>query len=267
MNAERMPFDSRLRPRLASGDRLRGIFIGLPSPALVEMCAFAGFDFVVIDNEHGSSDLQTTEHMLRAARATGILGIVRCLTHDVPRVLDIGASGVQVPMIGNVREAEELVKMVRYPLPGGQGGSRGSAFSTRAAGYGAFGGPAHTRRSNDGIGLIAMIETPEGVANAFEIASVPGIDAVFVGPNDLAHTMGHDNRWHDPEVAQAIAHTLREVARAGKCPGTLAFSQQDEDLLAVLGTRYFCSVISNVITQALREAARVPADATDAKSC
>lgn len=266
MNAARMPFDDRLRLRLASGERLRGIFVGLPSPALVEMCAFAGFDFVVIDNEHGSADLETTEHMLRAARATGILGIVRCRVHDLPRVLDLGASGVQVPMVGNAREAEELVKLVRYPLPGGQGGARGSAFSTRAAGYGAFGGPAHTRRSNEGIGLIAMIETPEGVANAFDIASVPGIDAIFVGPNDLAHTMGHDNRWRDPEVEQAIAHTLREVARAGKCPGTLAFSQDDEDRLAVLGTRYFCSVISNVITQALRDAARVPAKTADPAS-
>ncbi|MFM8547021.1 MAG: 4-hydroxy-2-oxovalerate aldolase, partial [Betaproteobacteria bacterium] len=63
MSTVRMPFDDRLRARLASGDRLRGIFVGLPSPALVEMCAFAGFDFVVIDNEHGSSDFETTEHM------------------------------------------------------------------------------------------------------------------------------------------------------------------------------------------------------------
>lgn len=253
------PFDDRLRPMLASGQRLRGIFIGIPSPALVEMCAFAGFDFVVIDNEHGSANLETTEHMLRAARASGIVALVRCLPHDISRVLDLGASGVQVPMVGSAEQARELVRQVRYPLPGGQGGARGSAFSTRAAGYGAFGGAAHTRGSNDGIGLVVMIETPEGVRHAHEIASVPGVDAVFVGPNDLAHSMGHEHRWQDPEVAAAIEHSLREVARAGKCPGTLAFSQPEEDRLAGFGTRYFCSVISNVITRALGEAARVPA--------
>jgi 4-hydroxy-2-oxoheptanedioate aldolase len=173
-------------------------------------------------------------------------------------VLDMGASGVQVPMVSTVEQAQELASMVRYPLPGGKGGQRGSAFSTRAAGYGAFGGPGHTSRSNDGIGLIAMIETPEGVANAHAIASVPGVDAIFVGPNDLAHSMGYENRWQEPAVAQAIEHTLREVARAGKCPGTLAFSQADEDRLAAFGTRYFCSVLSSVVTQALKQAARVP---------
>jgi 4-hydroxy-2-oxoheptanedioate aldolase len=252
----RMPFDDRLRSMLASGERLRGIFVGVPAPALVEMCAFAGFDFIVVDNEHGSADLQTTENMLRAARASGVVPIVRCLRQDVARVLDLGASGVQVPMIGNAAEAEDLVRRVRYPLPGGQGGQRGVAFSNRAAGYGSFGGADHVRRSNDGIGVIAMIETPEGVANAYEIASVPGIDAIFVGPNDLAHSMGYEHRWQEPEVMQAIEHTLREVARAGKCPGTLAFTEAEENRLAAFGTRYFAQVITNVIAQALKQASR-----------
>ena len=257
MNTEpRMPFDARLRGMLASGEPLRGMFVGLPAPALVEMCAFAGFDFVVIDNEHGSADLQTTENMLRAARASGIAPIVRCLSHDIARVLDLGTSGIQVPMISTAAEAEDLVRRVRYPLPGGKGGQRGVAFSNRAAGYGAFGGADHIRRSNDSIGIIAMIETPEGVANAFDIASVPGVDAVFVGPTDLAHSMGHEHRWQDAEVMQAIEHTLREVARAGKCPGTLAASQEDETRLAAFGTRYFAQVITNVIMQGLRQAAR-----------
>lgn len=252
----RMPFDDRLRGMLASGERLRGMFVGLPAPALIEMCAFAGFDFIVVDNEHGSADLQTTENMLRAARASGVVPIVRCLRHDVARVLDLGTSGIQVPMISSVSDAEDLVQRVRYPLPGGRGGQRGVAFSNRAAGYGAFGGAEHVRRSNEGIGVIAMIETPEGVANAFEIASVPGIDAVFVGPNDLAHSMGYEHRWQEPEVMQAIEHTLREVARAGKCPGTLAATESEEERLAGFGTRYFAQVITNVIAQALRQAAR-----------
>ena len=84
---------------------------------------------------------------LRAARASGIPALVRCLAQDIARTLDLGAGGVQIPMVNNAQEAADLVQRVRYPGPGG-GGQRGSAFSSRAAGYGAFGGPPHTRRSS-----------------------------------------------------------------------------------------------------------------------
>ena len=251
------PLDTRLPEMLRSGRRLRGIFNGIPSSAIVEMCAHAGFDFVVLDNEHGSADLTTTEHMLRAARASGIVPIVRCLEHDIARSLDMGASGLQVPMVNNAAHAAQLVLRIKYPLPhgaGGVGGQRGSAFSTRAAGYGAFGGPEHTRRSNEGIALIVMIETPEGVANAAEIAAVDGVDAVFVGPNDLAHSMGHENRWNDAPVQAAVEHALRAVANAGKCPGILALTHADEDRYAAWGARYFASVTTGLITQAFKQA-------------
>ncbi|MBL8382787.1 MAG: 4-hydroxy-2-oxovalerate aldolase [Burkholderiales bacterium] len=250
------PLDTRLPEMMRSGRRLRGIFNGLPAPAIVEMCAYAGFAFVIIDNEHGSADLQTTEHMLRAARGSGIIPLVRCLEHDIPRILDMGASGVQIPMVNTAADAERLVRRVRYPLPGGGGGARGSAFSSRAAGYGAFGGPAHTARSNDGIALVVMIETPEGVDNAGAIAAVPGVDAVFIGPNDLSHSMGHENRWTDAPVQQAIERALKAVAAAGNCPGILATSAADEERYAAWGARYFANVASGIITQALRQAAR-----------
>jgi 4-hydroxy-2-oxoheptanedioate aldolase len=240
---------------LRSGRRLRGIFNSIPSPAVVEMCAYAGFDFIVIDNEHGSADLQTTEHMLRAARASGIVPIVRCFEHDIARVLDMGASGAQVPMVETPEQAHRLAQRLRYPQPGGLGGQRGSAFSPRAAGYGAFGGPAHTQRSNESLALVVMIESPLGVANAEAIAAIPGVDAVFVGPNDLAHTMGHENRWMDEPVQQAIEQVLRAVAAQGKCPGILALSMADEERYAPLGARYFATVTTSLFTQALRQAA------------
>jgi 4-hydroxy-2-oxoheptanedioate aldolase len=251
------PLDVRMRDMLSSDRRLHGMFNGIPSPALVEMAAFAGFDFLVIDNEHGSADLESTEHMLRAARASGIPTVVRCLMHDIPRVLDIGAGALQIPMINTAEQARDLVSRIQYPLPGGQGGQRGSAFSGRAAGYGAFGGPAHTQRSNDGIALIAMIETPEGVAHAHEIAAVPGVHGVFVGPNDLAHTMGFENRWDEPPVQAAIEKTLKAVAQAGKCPGILALNKADEERYAGWGARYFANVSTALIMKAFRDAASV----------
>lgn len=254
------PIDDRLPALLRSGKPLRGIFTALPSPAIVEMCAYAGFTFVIIDNEHGAADFETTEHMLRAARASGIVPVVRCFLEDIPRVLDMGASGVQVPMIETVEDARDLVQRVRYPGIG----RRGSAFSGRAAGYGAFPGAAHTTRSNEGVALIAMIETPEGVKNAAAIAAVDGIDAVFVGPNDLAHAMGHGNDWKAPDVAAAIEQTLRAVQAQGKCGGIIALSPDDEQRYGEFGARYFATVATSVITQAFRQAAQAGQATPDA---
>lgn len=259
MNDPQMPLDTRLPAMLRSGQRLRGVFNGIPSPAIVEMCAYAGFDFIVIDNEHGSASIETTEHMLRAARASNLPILVRCLEHDIARTLDLGVGGVQIPMVNSAAQAAALVQKVKYPLAtsaSGVSGQRGSAFSSRAAGYGAFGGPEHTRRSNAGIALVVMIETPEAVSHAAAIAAVDGVDAVFIGPNDLAHAMGHENRWNDAPVQAAIEHTLKAVAAAGKCPGILALTPADEEKYAAWGARYFATVSTGIITRALREAAQ-----------
>ena len=252
----RHPLDNRLPAMLRSGQRLRGIFNGLPSPAIVEMCAYAGFDFIIIDNEHGSADFETTENMLRAARASGIVPVIRCLAPDISRILDMGASAVKIPMVNTAQQAHDLVQQVRYP----GAGKRGSAFSSRAAGYGAFGGAAHTRRSNDGIALIVMIETPEAVANAAAIAAVPGIDAVFIGPNDLSHAMGFDNNWEAPQVQAAIEQTLRAISSTGQCAGILALTPQDEEKYSQWGARYFATVTTSLITRALKQAASAGRD-------
>ena len=251
MTDPRFPLDGRLPDMLRSGKSLRGLFNGLPSPAIVEMCAYAGFDFIILDNEHGSADFGMTEHMLRAARATGIVPIVRCFEQDLPRILDMGASAVQVPMVETAEQARRLAGMIHYPPVG----RRGSAFSTRAAGYGAFGGAGHTQRSNDGIGFIAMIETPEAIAAAGEIAAVDGVDAVFIGPTDLAHAMGHGSDWNAEPVQRAIEAGLRAIAGAGKCSGIIALTPQDEEKYGAMGARYFANVSTSIITRALAQAA------------
>lgn len=254
-----MPLDTRLRSALLGESYLSGVFCGLHVPALIEMAAYAGFDFVVIDNEHGVASFETTEHMLRAARASGIIPIVRCFEADIPRVLDAGASGIKVPMVQTPEQAERIAQRLRYPRPAGQiglSGQRGSAFSTRAAGYGAFGGPGHTHRSNENIGFIAMLETPQAIEAAAEIASVEGVDAVFIGPNDLAHAMGHENRWHEAPVQQAIERGIRTIADMGKCPGVLALDAESRQRYADWGARYFANVASSLIMQAFEQATK-----------
>lgn len=257
MNEPRYPLDGRLPAMLRSGKPLRGLFNGLPSPAIVEMCAYAGFDFIILDNEHGSADFGTTEHMLRAARAAGIVPVVRSFEHDLPRVLDMGASAVQVPMVESAAQARRLADLIHYPPLG----RRGSAFSTRAAGYGAFGGAGHTQRSNEGIAFIAMIETPEAIAAAAEIAAVDGVDAVFIGPNDLAHAMGHGSDWNAEPVQRAIEQGLRAIAAAGKCAGIIALTPADEEKYGAFGARYFANVSTSIITRALAQAASAGRDA------
>ena len=253
-----MPLDTRLRPALKASTLLHGVFCGLPVPALVEMAAFAGFDFVVIDNEHGVASLETTEHMLRAARASGIVPIVRCFEADIARVLDAGASGIKVPMVQSPEHAERIAQRIRYPRPQGQEGLRGlrgSAFSTRAAGYGAFGGPGHTDRSNERLAFIPMLETPQAIDAAAEIASVDGVDAVFIGPNDLAHAMGYENRWAEPAVQRAMERAIRAIVDQGKCAGVLALDAEGRQRYREWGASYLANVASSLIMKAFEQAA------------
>jgi 4-hydroxy-2-oxoheptanedioate aldolase len=250
------PIDAQLRTLFQSGKPMRGLFNGLSSPALVEMTAFAGYDFTIIDNEHGSAGLETTEHMLRAARASGLPALVRCLEHDIARTLDAGASGLQIPMIRDAKHAQEIADKVRYPRSTGYtgiSGQRGCAYSVRAAGYGAFGGPAHNEKSNQDVMLVLMLETVPAIAAAYEIASTPGVDAVFIGPNDLAHSMGYENRFYEPAVQAMIERGVKGIAKAGKCPGVLALTPEDEQRYASWGARYFANVITGVITKALKD--------------
>ena len=181
MNAMNV-IDTRL-PELLRGQRaLLGMFVGIPSPSLVEMCGHAGVDFVIVDNEHGPAGIESTEHMLRAARASGIIPVVRTLESDILRVLDIGASAIQVPQVNSAEQARRIVAAAKYPPLG----MRGAAFSTRAAGYGFFGGEQHVADSNTGTAVIVMTETRTALDHLDEILSVPGIDAVFFGPNVLS---------------------------------------------------------------------------------
>jgi len=163
---------------------------------------------------------------------------VRCLEHDIPRVLDIGACGVQIPMVQSPEHAAALVRRVRYPLPGGRGGQRGSAFSTRAAGFGAFGGPAHTKLSNEGLALVAMIETPEAARQARAIAAVDGVDGIFIGPADLHASFGFVGEKHHPDVWPRIEDAVRRIRAAGKAPGFLTPSEEDSRRILELGGQF-----------------------------
>lgn len=242
--------DTRL-PSLLRGDKpLVGVFIGIASPALVEMCGYAGFDFVVLDNEHGPAGIETTEHLIRAARCANVIPVVRTYEVEILRVLDLGASGIQVPQVNTAEQARRIVAAAKYPPVG----VRGAAFSPRAAGFGFFGGAPHAETSNQGTAVILMAETREALNNLDEILAVPGIDVLFIGPNDLSFSLGHGGDQKHPEVVSAIEAAIGKIARTKVAAGLMTMAPEDYHKYAALGARYMTTSIPNVIMAALKSA-------------
>jgi len=244
-------FDDRFHGMLRENRPLLGFFIGFPSPAVVEMAGYAGFDFIIIDNEHGPASIETTENLVRAARAAGIPPIVRVSganPKEILRTLDVGAAGIQVPQINTAEEARIAVDAAKYPPVG----SRGVAFSNRAAGYGFFGGEAHLAASNEKTVVVTHIETAEAVKNLDEMLAVEGIDVMFIGPNDLSVSMGYKGNFRHPDMQAVIADCIRRIAAAGVTPGVLVTNPDDFHKYAALGARYMPCVASGLIAGAMR---------------
>ena len=159
-------------------------------PEIVEIAAYAGFDFVVIDEEHGSDRSAPNSHAIRAAQAAGIVPFIKVPSvHDgagILRALDSGAAGVVVPDIQTRADAELAVAHAKYePL-----GKRGASSFTRAGHFGALDQASYYARANEDVSVVALIEDKEGVRNFDDIVAVEGLDAVFFGPVDLSMSLG-----------------------------------------------------------------------------
>lgn len=244
-------FDPRLPQLLKQGRPIAGVFVGLASPALVEMVGHAGFDFVVIDNEHGPAGIETTEHLIRAAQVAGTVPVVRVTNptaQEILRTLDAGASAVQVPQVNTPELARQVVQAAKYPPLG----TRGTAFSVRAAGYTFFGGPAYMEAANAGTAVITHIETAEAVRRLDELLAVDGIDVYFIGPTDLSVSLGHPGQIDHPEVQATIADVIRRTVAAGKVAGIMVRNPEEFRRMAELGARFITFNIASLIAGALR---------------
>ena len=242
--------DTRLPGLLRGGRPLAGMFVGFPSAALVEMCGYAGFDFVIIDNEHGPASIETTENLIRAARCAGTIPVVRTEESELGRVLDAGASGVQVPAVNTAAQAQRVVDACKYPPLG----RRSAAFTTRAGGYTFFGGASQIKRVNEGVAVIVMIETSEALHNLDSILEVAGIDAVFIGLSDLAISMGHPGDNMHPEVQSALQSIIGRCAAKGLGSGLLAGNPADYRRYSNMGAKYLPMTMASLVAGALREA-------------
>jgi 4-hydroxy-2-oxoheptanedioate aldolase len=175
---------SAVRRRWSSGEPAFGAWCTIPSPLSAEIMGQFGFDWVCVDLQHGLAGLESAAPMLQAITVTGATPLVRVPANEpwlVMRVLDLGASGVVVPLVGSPEEAERAARACRYPPDGVR--SWGPVRTSAALG-------ADARERNDRVLCIVMIETREGVENLDAICAVPGVDGVYVGPRDLGLTHG-----------------------------------------------------------------------------
>lgn len=214
-----MNLSKDFRTRLLAGERLGGTFLNLGSPMTVEMAGCAGFDWLLLDHEHGVGGEETMFHQLQAAAATPAVPIVRIAANEPPRfkrVLDIGAGGVMVPWVNNAAEASAAVSSLRYPPRG----IRGVAKITRACDFGATFGDYYAH-AHEKIVLMVQIETVEGVKNAAAIAAVDGVDVLFIGPMDLTTSLGIQEQFDHPAFLEAVTQVTTAARKAGKATGIL----------------------------------------------
>ncbi len=215
---------SWIRRRILDGERLGGAWLSLGSPIAAEIAGGVGFDWLLFDLEHGTSEFSDLLHQLQAVAAFPVGSIVRVAAIDAAgfkRVLDLGPQGLMVPNVRNAEEATRCVRFARVPPLG----TRGAASSTRASGYG-MGYESYLREVNGNLAIMAQIESAAGVENAAEIAAVDGIDVLFVGPTDLSIDLGTEAdrpRGRFREAVQAIAHA---ALRNGKAAGVLVRNEE-----------------------------------------
>jgi 2-keto-3-deoxy-L-rhamnonate aldolase RhmA len=208
-----------MKDKIRRGEVAFGVSLMFPSAQLVEMIAFAGFDWVLIDCEHGSIGLADVEVMAMAADASGITPIARPRSNasaDIQAVMDRGVKGVQVPHVNTRAVAERIVKAVKF----GPGGFRGLAAGTRPDRWGLGVKMSDFVAEANDISLVcAQIEHQDAVTNIDEILAVDGIDVFFIGPSDLSQSMGYPGDPKAPPVAEAINTTLRRIRVLGRTPG------------------------------------------------
>lgn len=235
--------DNRVKEALHSGASTTGTWLTLGSPAVAEALAHCGFDWLVVDLEHAPNNPASAVEQLRAidaARARGARAeaIVRLAENDpvlAKRAMDIGAQTLIFPNVSSAEEAQAAVRATRYPQ-NGNGGVRGVAGLVRAGRYGLD--PLYVKNANEHVATIVQIESRSGVDNAAAICAIEGVDCVFLGPSDLAASLGHLGDIRHPDVVEAMRSVVAQAREAGKASGVFANDADDAELFISWGATF-----------------------------
>lgn len=234
--------DNWMQQKMMRGEVVLGLFCKMTDPTVYEIAGLSGFDFAIIDMEHGPISYETAQNLIRTCELAGISPVVRVPKneeHYILKALDIGAHGVEVPEINTKAQAERLAAAARY-YPQGQ---RGVCRYVRAAEYTKTPQADYFRRANQNTTVIGHLEGIEGVNNLDQILEVPGIDILFVGPYDLSQSLGIPGQVHDPGLLAKMSEIVAKAKAKGKLIGTFVESPEDARVWMDRGMSYVsCSV-------------------------
>ena len=212
-----------IKRQLKHGEPVIGtMFSHLHSPAACRIAKQMGFDFLILDTEHSRPGVETLSWLFQAARDIGYTAIVRAPAFEgqwPTRYLDLGASGNLIPRIETPEEAERIVEMLKYPPQGTRGWGSGGAHDD----YTSAPSPDYPVQANAANVIVVQLETRRGWEARDEIFSVPGIDATFIGPNDLSLSLGYPRQFDHPEVTRAMDDIFASAAEHGVAPGMHCF--------------------------------------------
>jgi 4-hydroxy-2-oxoheptanedioate aldolase len=215
---------NNFKAALLNGEAQIGLWLGLANAYTAEICAGAGFDWLLIDGEHAPNDIPVMAAQLQAIAASGSHAVVRPPIGEpwiIKQLLDIGAQTILVPMVETAPQARELVQAMRYPPHGVRG--VGAALA-RASAFNRI--PDYLATANDETCLLVQLESRAGLAALEEIAAVDGVDGIFIGPADLAADMGHLGKPGVPEVQAAVEDAIMRIQKCGNAAGILTSDTQ-----------------------------------------
>jgi 2-keto-3-deoxy-L-rhamnonate aldolase RhmA len=243
-----------IRERVLNREVVSGTWLNLGSCMTAEIAARAGFDWVVLDIEHGAGDHESLLHQLQAVSGTATVPLARVAWNELPRfkrVLDLGAAGVVVPYVTTPEEARAAVAAVRYPPQG----MRGVASMHRGCEFGE-GFAEYMASANEQVLTVCQVETEATLGRVDEIAAVDGADVLFVGPMDLSWSMGIPQQYEHPRFLEALQRVAKAARDAGKAAGILL--QRPEQIANIVATGFtFIGLGSDggVIVKGMRELA------------
>jgi len=213
-----------------------GLWQGIPDTSVAEIGAGAGFDWLLIDAEHGPFDLKSVMLHLQAVEPYPVSAIVRPVegtTANIKQLLDIGAQTLLIPMVGTAQQAKKMVAAAKYPPTGIRG--LGTSMA-RAANWNRT--TDYLDKANDEVCVVVQIETLAGLSNLAEIVKVEGVDAVFIGPSDLSAAMGYAGNPGHPEVVATIEKAFKLIQESGKQAGVLAVTKELANKYIAAGARF-----------------------------